>query len=240
MKGIFALLAIIAMTAAFQVNTITNFPTIMYGGGSYSAFYSVDSGAIYPIYAYVNAPDEMNVRGCPNNICNISASNFNITVDLLPNIAPNTYNISVFFSANYTVPDATPSYADSNSGGGSVGGGYYVPKPARNESEEKLQNETDKEYQDILNSLKNKTNNTIKPSASSNQSGGRNTTWNVTSENTSEPGSTTVASLIGKKPDDNAFIVIGAIALAAIVAGAIFLFFRKPKVPEQPNVTLTE
>jgi hypothetical protein len=113
MKQIFAILFLCAISMAFQVNTVTNFPTTMYGGGSYSASYQVDGNAVYPIYATVNAPDGMTVEGCLAGVCTINSDDFSITVNLVSNIKPDQYNISVTFSGDYNPGNISTTLNDT-------------------------------------------------------------------------------------------------------------------------------
>jgi len=124
-KWILMLLLMWTTLGAFSVDQTEGFPSVMYGGGSYSAAYHIDGNAQFPIYAYVQAPEGVDIRGCPELVCNISSSDFQIIVDLPSNIKPDVYNISVYFAANYTppVPPAIPSHSESGSGGGGSSGG---------------------------------------------------------------------------------------------------------------------
>jgi len=120
-----------SISFAFSVDTVTDFPVQMYGGSTYQAFYHVNGDAIYPVYAFVEAPEDF-IVDCPYYegwVCNTTKADFNITVRMPANITPAIYNISVQFSANYTVPDApSSSGGSSNNGGGSfVGGSSYTP-----------------------------------------------------------------------------------------------------------------
>jgi hypothetical protein len=113
MKQIFAILFLCAVSMAFQVNTVTNFPTTMYGGGSYSASYHVDDNAVYPLYATVNVVDGMTVEGCPAGVCTINSDDFSITVNLVSNITPDQYNISVTFSGEYDPGNVSTTLNDT-------------------------------------------------------------------------------------------------------------------------------
>jgi hypothetical protein len=138
MRNFILMLIIAATVSAFSVDTVTNFPTQMYGGSVYSASYHVNGDAIYPVYAFVDAPEDFIVTGCTQYeqwVCSISSSDFNITVRLPSNITPDNYTISTVFSANYTVPDAPVTYSGGYSGGsgGGSSSGYISTNKTKDE-----------------------------------------------------------------------------------------------------------
>jgi len=157
-------LLLIGLTAAFTVNTVNDFPSQMYGGGEYHADYQIDGDAIYPFFSFVNisnaATDEITVKNCTLQtdgqwLCNATKKDFNITINLVSNLKPDNYNISVYFSGNYTVSDpalVVRSYSSSGGGSGPIYG--YVTK--NKTKEEILKNASDAiiEGEKLLNKTK--------------------------------------------------------------------------------------
>ena len=234
MRNFILLLIIAASVSAFSVDTVTNFPSQMYGGGVYSAFYNINGDAIYPVYAFVDAPEDFAVD-CPYHngwVCNTTNPNFNITVRMPSNIKPDDYNITVQFSANYTTPDA-PTY---NGGGGSNGGGSSGGYSIKNKTKEKELTEAEaaiKSGEDLLNkTVPAVSNASIKPPEYTNWIPDKLPDAYIKSLTNSSFNTPLLASMTGVT-DNSWLFVMGLILLIILLLIIFFLTRKKPKPTEE-------
>jgi hypothetical protein len=153
---------------SFSVDTVTPFPTQMYGGGSYAATYGFESNLAGTYYSEVvitgidginEAVVHMDGRVCTYSPLSYSCSgqlvngwNYpKINITFVSNVSPEIRNITVQFSMNQFVPDAPSSGSGGSNNGGGPSSSGYVNRNNTHAQEVAAAEEANKEYLILMN-----------------------------------------------------------------------------------------